>query len=204
VNLQQRFMRGVTTVCVRVPGAWRLFRGRVRANFDELAPEWDGIRITPERLVALRTALEAVPAVPTRVLDVGTGTGAAARVAADLWQGSQVTGVDLSPAMIDEARKLASSDREHYEVADSSELPFPDGSFELVQLNNMIPFFGELARLVAPGGHVAVAYSLGDRTPIYVPLDRVRRGLERRGLEHVADFAEGGGLALLAHRPERS
>ncbi len=204
MNLQQRLMRGVTTVVVRVPGVWRLFAGRVRSNFDSLAPDWDGTRVSPERLVALRTALDAVPGTPARVLDVGAGTGAGARLASELWAQADVTGVDLSPGMIEVARRLATSERQRYEIADSSRLPFEDGSFELVQLNNMIPFFDELARLVAPGGHVAIAYSLGDRTPIYVPLARVRRELEKRGLRHVADFSVGGGLSLLAHRPDRS
>ena len=66
----------------------------------------------------------------------------------------------------------------------------------------MIPFFDELARVTAPGGLVAVAFSLGDRTPIYVPLSRVRRALERRGFTHVDDFAAGGGLALLARKDD--
>jgi hypothetical protein len=58
--------------------------------------------------------------------------------------------------------------------------------------------------VTAPGGHVAVAYSLGASTPIYVPLDRVRTELERRGFVHVADFAAGAGLALLAQKQDRS
>jgi hypothetical protein len=64
----------------------------------------------------------------------------------------------------------------------------------------MIPFFDELARVTAPGGHLAIAFGMGERTPIYVPLDRVRAELERRGFTHVANFAEGGGTALLARR----
>ena len=68
----------------------------------------------------------------------------------------------------------------------------------------MIPFFDELARVTAPGGHVAVAFALGAATPIYVPLDRVRRELEQRGFVHFADFSAGEGLSLLARRPEAS
>jgi ubiquinone/menaquinone biosynthesis C-methylase UbiE len=200
VTLQQRFARLVTTVVVRFPAAWGLFRGRMQSNFDRLAPEWDGTRTGPERLRALREALGAIPEPPARVLDLGTGSGAAARIAAELWPGAEVTGVDLSPAMVEEARRLAATPREHYEVADSSALPFPDASFDAVLLNNMIPFFDELARVVAPGGHAAVAFGLGERTPIYVPLERVRRELEARGFTHVANFAASGGLSLLARR----
>ncbi len=200
----QRFARLVTNVVVRVPGAWRIFRGRMEAQFDRLAPEWDGARTSGQRLSSLKAALEAVPAAPATVLDVGTGTGAAARVAAAVWPSAQVTGVDLSSGMIAEARRLASSEREEYEVADSSALPFRDGSLDAVLLNNMIPFFDELARIVAPGGYLAIAFGLGASTPIYVPLDRVQSELAARGFTHVANFAEGGGLALLAHKGPES
>jgi ubiquinone/menaquinone biosynthesis C-methylase UbiE len=152
----------------------------------------------------LRAALSAIPAEPSRALDVGTGSGAGARVAASIWPTAEIVGVDLSGAMIDEARRLASTDRERYEVADSSRLPFDDASFDVVFLNNMIPFFDELARVVAAGGHVAVAYGLGERTPIYVPPERLNEELGRRGFTHVADFAEGGGTALLARKGGQS
>ncbi|HZQ83014.1 MAG TPA: methyltransferase domain-containing protein [Gaiellaceae bacterium] len=201
---QQRFARFVTTMVVRVPATWRLFRGPLERNFDRLAPQWDATRVSPERLLPLRAALEAVPSPPARVLDLGTGSGAAARLAAELWPDAQVVGVDLSPRMIDEARRLASSERERYDVADSSALGEPDGSFDLVTLNNMIPFFDEVARVVAPGGHVAVSYSLGPRTPIYVPFARVRSELAARGFAHVADFEVGTGESLLARKSERS
>jgi SAM-dependent methyltransferase len=106
--------------------------------------------------------------------------------------------------MVDEARRLASTPRERYDVADAAALPYPDGSFDAVLLNNMIPFFDEIARVTAPGGVVAIAYSLGSRTPIWVPLDRVRRELERRGFAHVADFSAGPGVSLLARKDDRS
>jgi len=204
VTAAQRFARLVTDVVVRVPGAWRLFRRPLERNFDRMAATWDATRVSEERLRPVRAALEAIPAAPARVVDVGTGTGAAARLAASLWPEAEITGVDLSRAMIDEARRLASSGRERYEVADSSALPFPDASFDAVVLNNMIPFFDELARVTAPGGHVAVAFALGAQTPIWVPLERVRAELERRGFAHVADFAEGIGRSLLARRPDPS
>jgi len=204
VTAAQRFARLVTDVVVRVPGAWRLFRRPLERNFDRMAATWDATRVSEERLRPVRAALEAIPAAPARVVDVGTGTGAAARLAASLWPEAEITGVDLSRAMIDEARRLSSSGRERYEVADSSALPFPDASFDAVVLNNMIPFFDELARVTAPGGHVAVAFALGAQTPIWVPLERVRAELERRGFAHVADFAEGSGRSLLARRPDPS
>jgi hypothetical protein len=51
---------------------------------------------------------------------------------------------------------------------------------------------------------VIVAFTMGDRTPIYVPFDRVRSELERRGFSHVADFEAGTGTALLAKKADPS
>ena len=106
--------------------------------------------------------------------------------------------------MIAEAQRLATTVTQHYEVADASQLPFDDGSFELVTMNNMIPFFDEVARVTAPGGQVAISYSRGSSTPIWVPLERVQMELERRNFSHVAIFSSGPGLSLLARKNDRS
>ncbi len=201
---KQRLIRVMTTVAVRVPGVWGLLRGPMRANFDGLASQWDGARTSGDRLLPMQAALAAIPGNAARVLDLGTGTGAVARLASERWPEAEVTGVDLSPKMVAEARRLATSERQRFEVADSAALPFPDGRFDAVLLNNMIPFFDEIARVAAPGAYVAVAYALGPKTPIYVPLARVRAELERRGLVHVRDLRAGVGEALLAHRPAPS
>ena len=203
MTLGQRLVRLATTATVRSPALWRFFRAPLRRTFDRLAPEWDATRVDPLRLTAMSVALEAVERPPARVLDVGTGTGAVARLAARLWPDAEVVGVDSSPAMIEEARRLASTDRERYVLGDASALPFPDASFDLVAQNNMIPFFDELARVAAPGGVVAVAYARGPKTPIWVPLERVRAELGRRGFSHVAQFAAGPGLSLLAKKADR-
>jgi ubiquinone/menaquinone biosynthesis C-methylase UbiE len=196
VTIGQRFARFVTDVVVRAPFLWRLFRRRMTRNFDQLAPEWDETRVSRERLTPMIAALDATGA-PTRALDVGTGTGAVARLIGERWPSADVTGVDVSPRMIAEARRLGS---ERYDVGDASSLPYEDAAFDLVTLNNMIPFFDELARVTAPGGYVAIAYSMGSRTPIWVPLERVRDELQRRGFLHIADFEAGTGVALLARR----
>jgi ubiquinone/menaquinone biosynthesis C-methylase UbiE len=197
----QRFARFVTSSVVRVPWAWRLFRGPLTRSFDRLAPTWEN-RISDERLRPMAAALDALPAPPRHALDLGTGTGRVARVVAGRWPDAEVVGADVSPGMVEEARRLGGGAR--FDVADSARLPYAEGSFDLVTLNNMIPFFGEVARVTAPGGHVAVAFTMGDQTPIYVPLERVRSEFARRGFVHVADFAEGHGVALLAKKADRS
>jgi ubiquinone/menaquinone biosynthesis C-methylase UbiE len=204
VTIGQRFARVATSTVVRVPWLWWLFRARLARGFDRLAPEWDTTRASPTRLDAIQAALDAVGEPPRAALDVGTGTGSVARHVAKRWPGADVTGVDFSEGMIAEAARLTPSGLVHYAVADASALPFPDGVFDLVTLNNMIPFFAELARVTAPGGRVAIAYSRGPQTPIWVPLDRVRRELESRQFTHFADFCVGPGVSLLARKREQA
>ena len=58
--------------------------------------------------------------------------------------------------MVEQARQRTPpelAERVRFEQADAAQLPFEDGAFDLVQLANMIPFFDELARVTAPGGH---------------------------------------------------
>jgi ubiquinone/menaquinone biosynthesis C-methylase UbiE len=191
----QRFARFVTTSVTRWPFLWRVFKGPLARMFDGMAPTWDQLRVTPAHLAPVEAALAHVTA-PSRILDLGTGTGAAARVLAARYPGAEVTGVDLSSEMIREAKARGAS--ETYLVADASSLPFADDAFDLVVLLNMIPFFDELARVTAPGGAVVLAYSRGAGTPIYTPLDRSRAELERRAFGAFEEVAAANGTALLA------
>jgi SAM-dependent methyltransferase len=201
-QLGRKFARFTTNRVVRHPRLWGLFRGLTRRQFDRLAPVWDELR-SPEAFASLEAALEAVQKPPRRALDLGTGTGAAAFRVARRFPEAEVVGVDLAPAMLDEARRKTPPElaaRVRFERADSERLPFEDASFELVTLSNMIPFFDELARVVAPDGTVVFSFSGGPATPIYVPPERLREELGRRGFSDFADFAAGTGTALLARK----
>lgn len=98
-----------------------------------------------------------------RVLDVATGTGNAALVAAAL--GGEVTGLDLTPKLIEVARQRAQEAelRVEFLEGDAENLPFDDDSFDRV-----VSVFGvmfapdqqraadELARVCRPGGKIGV------------------------------------------------
>jgi SAM-dependent methyltransferase len=98
-----------------------------------------------------------------RWLDVGTGTGAVALRAARA--GARVTGVDLSPVMIEEARRLAGEQDVgiRFEVGDAESLPYEDASFDVVA-SALGVFLApdhatagrELARVCRPGGRLGV------------------------------------------------
>ncbi|HVP74899.1 MAG TPA: class I SAM-dependent methyltransferase, partial [Gaiellaceae bacterium] len=90
--------------------------------------------------------------------------------------------------------------RVHFEAGDASALRFADREFELVTLANMIPFFDELARVTRAGSAIVISFSRGAETPIYVPPERLRRELGRRGFAEFAAFSAGPATALLARR----
>jgi ubiquinone/menaquinone biosynthesis C-methylase UbiE len=140
-----------------------------------------------------------------RILDAGCGAGFVTITLARALPEAEVVGVDLSERMLAEARRKTPPEvvsRVRFEQADASKLPFPDQSFDLVGLANMIPFFDELARLVAPGGSVVFSFSAGPETPIYVPSERLREELSRRGFTQFADFQVDAGTSFLARKGE--
>ena len=198
-RLGRRFARVATTAVVARPGLWRLFRSPLRAQFDWLAGGWEGRR-GPEALIPVEAALARVQSA-TRALDLGTGTGKAARVIARRFPEATVAGVDLSPRMVEEARRLLPADladRVRFQVADASALPFADASFDLVVLMNMIPFFPELARVLEPGGAAVFASSSGAGTPIYVSPQRLREQLAPLGFAGFEELTAPPGTAFVA------
>jgi len=97
-----------------------------------------------------------------RVLDVGCGTGVVAITAA--CRGARVTGVDLTPQLLNRAREnavIAQVEVEWHE-ADVEELPFGNAAFEIV-LSQFAHMFaprpevaiGEMLRILKPGGTIA-------------------------------------------------
>jgi ubiquinone/menaquinone biosynthesis C-methylase UbiE len=178
----------------------------VRKQFDAIAGQWDTMR-DPAHLAPYEAALAAVEPSPARALDLGTGTGAGAFAIARLFPSTNVVGIDLADGMLAEARRNTPAElaeRVRFENGDASALSFPDASFDLVAHANMIPFFDELARVLAPGGQALFAFSFGAGTPIYVTPGRLREELGRRGFTEFAEFTAGKGTALLARKEARA
>lgn len=74
---------------------------------------------------------------PLQILDVGTGSGFFAILLAE--KGHQVTGIDLTPSMIEEAEKLAQSQgtEARFFVMDAECPEFADESFDVVISRNL-------------------------------------------------------------------
>ncbi len=104
-----------------------------------------------------------------RILDLATGTGWAARSLAR--RGAEVVGVDIADDLL--AAASAAAQREQlpieHRLADAEALPFEDDRFDAVLSTFGVMFAGrpeaaaaELARVVRPGGRIALATWLPD------------------------------------------
>jgi uncharacterized protein YceH (UPF0502 family) len=144
---------------------------RVVATYDTVAvsyAEWLDAELTRkpfDRWVLERVAAEA-GAGP--VVDVGTGPGQVAAYLASA--GAIVTGVDLSPAMVEEARRRYPELR--FAVGDLNTLLRPPDAagwsaitawYSLVHLaaSELGPAVASLARVLVPGGRLALALHAG-------------------------------------------
>jgi SAM-dependent methyltransferase len=98
-----------------------------------------------------------------RVLDVACGNGNASLAAARRF--CQVTGVDYVPSLLERARQRATAEglEVTFQEADAEDLPFPDGSFDVV-LSTCGAMFApdqertasELLRVCRPGGRIGM------------------------------------------------
>ena len=199
--------RAINAVVARAPVLWPLLRGPMRGFWDREATTWDQRvnRSSAEYLAPLGTALLHVSE-PERALDVGTGLGDAALLIAREFPQARVRGIDLSEEMVRRATARVGLDPEGrvaFRVADASALPYEDDSFDLVAQLNMPPFFGEIARVLRPGGHAVIAASWGPSTPFYTSEAVLLRGFRRRGLETVESGVTGDGTFFVARAPSR-
>jgi len=93
------------------------------------------------------------------LLDVGCGTGHWSTFFAEM--GYRVTGIDVAPEMIEVARSAAPECS--FQVADAHELPFADGTFDVVAAMATLEFLPdqpaavrEMARCAKEDGHLLV------------------------------------------------
>ena len=108
-----------------------------------------------------------IPPEARRVLDVATGTAAVAIELARASAERTVVGIDQSPEMLAAGRERVAhaglGDRVELREARAEDLPFADGEFDAVSFTYLLRYvedvpatLGELARVIRPGGTVAM------------------------------------------------
>lgn len=170
---------------------WSTLVGVTDAGYwDAQAPVFDddpdhGLR-DPGVATAWRRLLgPLVSPAPARVLDVGCGTGSLAVLLAQ--SGHDVTGVDFSPRMVEQARAKAAAAGvpATFVVGDAAAPPSEDRSFDVVLCRHVLwalpdpdDALRRWTRLLAPGGRLLLVegrWSSGGGLPV----DEVRRLVRR-------------------------
>lgn len=121
-------------------------------------------------------------------LDVGCGGGILTEALLDLCEPASVIGVDSSNAQVEQAARGPAGARATFQQADAMNLPFSDGSFDIVASALVINFIPdplrgleEMLRVTAPGGMVA-AY-VWDFTRELSPSGPLRQAMRAFGAE---------------------
>jgi SAM-dependent methyltransferase len=129
--------------------------------FGLLSGLYDAWTEVPGYGEALDEALEEIRRPPSKILDLATGTGYVARRLVEKFPEAEVTGLDISPEMIAIAQHqaVAEDKKMKFEVGALSDLPFEDGSFDLVVQQNAMPYPNELMRVVASRGSALYVWS---------------------------------------------
>ncbi len=142
---------------------------RIVEQFTRWARPFSELPVHAEAEGMARTLAAAGIGPDMKVLDVACGPGIVACAAAQ--RAAHVTGIDLTPAMIAQARERQESLRLSnldWRVSDAMKLPFAEGAFDVVltrysfhHMPDPLPVLREMKRVCRRGGRVVVI----DATP---------------------------------------
>jgi SAM-dependent methyltransferase len=169
----------------RAPGFDADFGHSIRTAAERAA--WDRIL---DLVVGGRGTLDA--------LDVGCGTGFLSLELAG--RGHRVTGIDFAPQMLAEARKKAAAQgvAVRFEEGDAEQLPFAEGSFDLVMTRHVLwtlphpeQAIDEWIRVLRPGGRLAAMDSQFDPSVLERSPQNARSSAEYAGIGDRLPFLGG-------------
>jgi ubiquinone/menaquinone biosynthesis C-methylase UbiE len=113
--------------------------------------------------------LENININPEKILDLGTGTGVTALLAAKKFPKAEVIGIDQSKNMVEISKKKAEKEGLHnieFKIDNASDLSFNDDEFDLLVTSNAPIYLSEASRILRPGGNFLVAFSFSGKALI--------------------------------------
>lgn len=155
---------------------------QVEQMFDNIAPAYDTLnhRLSwnIDRGWRRKAIGQLAPYYPQVILDIATGTGDFALLAAELLQPKRLIGADISEGMMNIGRqKVAQRGLQHiisFEKEDCTRLSYPDGTFDAVTAAFGIRNFAdldqglsEMCRVLKKGGHLSIVELT---TPVTFPM----------------------------------
>lgn len=155
---------------------------QVEQMFDNIAPAYDTLnhRLSwnIDRGWRRKAIGQLAPYRPQVMLDIATGTGDFALLAAELLQPQRLIGADISEGMMNIGRqKVAQRGLQHiisFEKEDCTRLSYPDGTFDAVTAAFGIRNFAdldkglsEMCRVLKKGGHLSIVELT---TPVTFPM----------------------------------
>ena len=170
----------MAAVTIRLSVVGVTLGGMTSTDWDEAAATFDdepdhGLRDTVVREAWAARLRSWLPDRPADVLDLGCGTGSVSLLAVE--QGHRVTGVDLSPAMVEQARaKLAGRDAV-FLVGDAGSPPVGEERFDVVVVRHVLWTLPDPARvlrhwrgLLRAGGRMVLVEGVwGTVSPVGIP-----------------------------------
>jgi demethylmenaquinone methyltransferase / 2-methoxy-6-polyprenyl-1,4-benzoquinol methylase len=140
---------------------------QVTQMFDTISGNYDGLNRVISFGIDVKWRKKVVQTVaagnPQMVLDIATGTGDLAIQMAEHIPGARITGLDISPGMLEvgkqKVRKKHLESRINMVIGDSEALPFDDNTFDAITVafgvrnfENLEKGLSEINRVLKPGG----------------------------------------------------
>ncbi len=151
----------------------KLSTAQVRRSFARAAKSYDRYAVLQKTITArLLESFELINIEPSKILDLGAGTGYGARLLKKRYKRATVVQVDLSTKMLSLSRQNSPRffSGQQFVCADAVSLPFAPGQFDIVFSSLMLQWCSDLdvvlagvAEMIRPGGLFIFA-SLGPDT----------------------------------------